>query len=1041
MKNRYIISVLLIFVACLNIHATDLTVKVGETKTLSFTDYVNFIPASYSWTTSSSHLIITSQNGNSCTVYGVSPTVADARVELTITGRTTKNVPTTRSKTFYIRVWDGKPDRIYLVPSILSLDIGSGSSLYVEAEPSGSSFSISSWTSSNTNVATVSNGAIIGVGRGQTRITAISDNGKSANCEVTVYDQPDNISLSGNTSIVIDETTLLTTTLLPDYSRSSITWTSNNTKVATVNESGLVTGHFGGSAEITARTANGKTASVIVNVREPDFTITSYHPMTDEKGVSVFNTPSLEFSLGVYPGSNYNSITLEGGGANVAGRLSVSGNMLSFMPTKALKELTDYTWNIPQGAIVNQWGTAYPTNISIKFRTGEYLPLTLTLSHPAGYVERGDAITVEPSNGNAVIHYTLDGSEPTTQSTRYTNGQTFIINEPIRLRVKAFLDGYKIPEVDAYYQITPLNISKKFPISEYPSNDLMYTYNDLNPYIEFDAEVSAGNGLNGCNVYCQTLKSYIEGSFIANGHRLVFVPKQPLPLGETFTMTIAEDAVRLASNAPNKYTTWNFTTGAFIKNISAGFTSASMIHSEPSSTMWIVGERVTDLEYFSKITSTWSETPSSFISSMAKTSNGMTHTLALGRNGTLYGFGLQFCGEISGENTLKNSLYQMARNVTLFSAGMQTSVYVSNGKLYAIGRSDSKQIIDDAEFSRVTEPVEITLPIAAANLIQVEAGDGNIFALANDGTLYGWGDNTYGQLLTKNRRATSKPQVVMNDVKSFALSKWNRGTIAVIKHDGSVWTWGNNERGQLGNGNTKSCAEPVKVMDNANSIAIGYHTMAAIDRDNQLWMWGYNGCGLYGDGTTNTSLVPKMVDHDVVDVGLGREYSLRLMTDGSVWQCGWRFRRDYVMYNRHEPWKIMSGRSQSPLQSLVMADESIHLFTGQQAVACALPSPLDANYTEWSWSTADETIATISERGVITAISEGTTKVTLTSDNGIRAQCQVVVSQATDIKDMSNESSCFDIYDLQGRKVRTKTVSTDGLPKGIYIINGKKIII
>ena len=341
----------------------------------------------------------------------------------------------------------------------------------------------------------------------------------------------------------------------------------------------------------------------------------------------------------------------------------------------------------------------------------------------------------------------------------------------------------------------------------------------------------------------------------------------------------------------------------------------------------------------------------------------------------------------------------------------------------------------------MTEPVEITLPIAAANLIQVEAGDGNIFALANDGTLYGWGDNTYGQLLTKNRRATSKPQVVMNDVKSFALSKWNRGTIAVIKHDGSVWTWGNNERGQLGNGNTKSCAEPVKVMDNANSIAIGYHTMAAIDRDNQLWMWGYNGCGLYGDGTTNTSLVPKMVDHDVVDVGLGREYSLRLMTDGSVWQCGWRFRRDYVMYNRHEPWKIMSGRSQSPLQSLVMADESIHLFTGQQAVACALPSPLDANYTEWSWSTADETIATISERGVITAISEGTTKVTLTSDNGIRAQCQVVVSQATDIKDMSNESSCFDIYDLQGRKVRTKTVSTEGLPKGIYIVNGKKIII
>ena len=1049
MNTKRLIALLFAVIGVMTVQAQDITIKIGESKKLNAKDNGGIYSIeSYSWTTSSSHISLSNKTSTSCVVYGVSSTgSSNATITYTIKGPVLHygGTKSTHTESFTVEVTDGKARSITVTPSKMGLYIDESQYVSASVYPSDADYTLT-WKSSNSNVATVnSSGLVTGKSRGTAKITGTTDNGKSDYCDVTVYGQPESISLSGNTSIVIGEPSQLTLTMSPEYSNSDITWSSNNTKVATVDSKGLVTGHFSGNADITATTANGKSAMVRVTVREPDFLLNNLTPGS-VNNASVFTGLSASFTLNIYQGSGYNSIALEGGGETIKGQLAINGSTLSFQPTKALKELTTYTWKIPHGAIVNEWGTSFANDIIMTFKTSEYEPMTLYNSQPAGYVESGDYTTLSASRQGAVIRYTLDGTEPNEQSSIYTDGQQITFTETTHLRAKAYLDGYKTPEVDATYHITSLHLGKRFPTEAL--EERMYTYDDVNPYIEFDADVQAGPHFQQASVNAVIGRYTVAGTFIVNGHRLVFVPSNPLPLGDTFELNIPEGAVQLADGQPNKAVTWQFSTGYFAKSISAGYTSATIVMTGPNTEVLSIGEEVSSVGSGNKITSRWSETTSAAHSAGAQTSSGMTHTLSLGRNGTLLGWGRQYCGEINGSSSPLVNRVSIADNVTRFSAGVQTSAYVSNGKLYGIGRSDCEQITTDPDilysgYGFVSSPVEIPFPEPANQIKQLEVGDGNIFALTRSGKLYGWGDNTYGQLLNKDRRPASSPLLVMNEVVSFAISKWKRGTVAVVKRDGSLWTWGVNSQGQLGNGSTIDSDTPVKIMDNVKSVAAGMWSMAAIDKDDQLWMWGRNLCGEFGDGTQNASLSPKKVDEGIVSVSLGHHYSLRLRDDGSVWQSGWRFTKNYVLLNRVTPWQIVAGRSASPLESIGMVDEAIQVEIGQQAVALTVKQPLNANYTTWTWTTSDPSIATVSDRDVVTGVGEGQATITLTSDEGKTATCQVMVSGTADgITEIADPSAVvFDVYDLQGHKVRSRVTTIEGLPRGIYIIGGRKVVI
>ena len=99
----------------------------------------------------------------------------------------------------------------------------------------------------------------------------------------------------------------------------------------------------------------------------------------------------------------------------------------------------------------------------------------------------------------------------------------------------------------------------------------------------------------------------------------------------------------------------------------------------------------------------------------------------------------------------------------------------------------------------------------------------------------------------------------MDNARTVSFSSDHSGA---IKTDGSLWTWGNNEYGQLGNGTTTNSSIPVKIMDNVKMVSLGGRHGAAVKADGSLWTWGNNEHGQLGNGTTTNSSIPvKIMDN------------------------------------------------------------------------------------------------------------------------------------------------------------------------------------
>lgn len=172
--------------------------------------------------------------------------------------------------------------------------------------------------------------------------------------------------------------------------------------------------------------------------------------------------------------------------------------------------------------------------------------------------------------------------------------------------------------------------------------------------------------------------------------------------------------------------------------------------------------------------------------------------------------------------------------------------------------------------------------------------------LKTDGTLWSWGNNDRGQMgigvVPNNETRTGyyydTPQKVMDNVA--AVSCYNAVT-AAIKTDGSLWMWGDNRLGQLGNGTLTDSAAPVKVMDDVVAVSIGAWMTAAVKSDGSLWTWGANHYGHLGNGGVTNAVgrynwecltVPMKVMDNVVNVSCGGNFCAAIKTDGSLWTWG-----------------------------------------------------------------------------------------------------------------------------------------------------------
>jgi alpha-tubulin suppressor-like RCC1 family protein len=201
------------------------------------------------------------------------------------------------------------------------------------------------------------------------------------------------------------------------------------------------------------------------------------------------------------------------------------------------------------------------------------------------------------------------------------------------------------------------------------------------------------------------------------------------------------------------------------------------------------------------------------------------------------------------------------------------------------------------------KPAENPQPAAPQNLFSLAGGAAHSAKINANGTVSFWGDN----LGTSYINGSNQVKILTGVI---ALSSLENTTLA-LKSDGTVWAWGYNATGQLGDGTKTNRKDPVQVkgLTGVKAVAAGCNHSLALKNDGTVWAWGYNGYGQLGTGTTTNSYIPVKVKGltNVVQIQAGRSHSIALKADGTVW--GWGYNgaghmADGTNINRLEPIQI-----------------------------------------------------------------------------------------------------------------------------------------
>jgi alpha-tubulin suppressor-like RCC1 family protein len=260
-----------------------------------------------------------------------------------------------------------------------------------------------------------------------------------------------------------------------------------------------------------------------------------------------------------------------------------------------------------------------------------------------------------------------------------------------------------------------------------------------------------------------------------------------------------------------------------------------------------------------------------------------SHTIALKTDSSLWAWGADGAGQLGDNQPSPNQLAPAKVGTgfnSIASGAMHTVAIKADGTLWAWGSNQYGQL-GNGNTTQQNSPVQIGSGYSA-----VAAGANHTLAIKTDGTLWAWGWNFFGQLgdgtigdLTSVR---STPVQIGTGFTSVAA---NYGHSVAVKTDGSLWAWGNNGTGQLGDGSKIQRTTPVQIGTGFASVAAGNMHTVAIKTDGSLWAWGYNGNGQLGDGTTTMQLSPERIGASYSAVTAGAYHTAAIKTDGSLW--GW----------------------------------------------------------------------------------------------------------------------------------------------------------
>lgn len=271
---------------------------------------------------------------------------------------------------------------------------------------------------------------------------------------------------------------------------------------------------------------------------------------------------------------------------------------------------------------------------------------------------------------------------------------------------------------------------------------------------------------------------------------------------------------------------------------------------------------------------------------------GNAHSIGLRADGSLRSWGANDDGQL-GDGTVEPRSDAVTplgpTDVATFAVGGDHAVALrANGEVWTWGANDRGQLGDGSTTPRAT-------PQPVAGLGPARAAAANLFAMSRstvvlaDGTVWSWGSNLHGQLGdgTILTRLTPVQAGTLTDAVRVSAGL---GFTVALRNDGSVWAWGDNRGGQLGNGSMTASLVPVPIPMPASIAAIsaGTTNVLALTSEGDVLAWGLNVAGEVGDGTQERKLVPTPVSlpAPAIAVAAGGNHMLSLLLDGRVFAWG-----------------------------------------------------------------------------------------------------------------------------------------------------------
>lgn len=671
--------------------------------------------------------------------------------------------------------------------------------------------------------------------------------------------------------------------------------------------------------------------------------------------------------------------------------------------------------------------------------TRNYTIQTVTLSIAPSTSEllpAGTEITLTANPANAKIYFTTDGSEPSESSMIYAS--PIIARKSMTLKAKAFYEGYKASHlVENNYQITSL----------FADNSISNVETKLNrhsiPFVKYNLAIR--EGLNFSQIQLVNLKNgdVVPGKSLIVDSTFYFIPDMDFETGQ-YLLKIPQSSFVNKENEYNISSQYNITIESidydspkFYGN-SAG--QVFVIKTDKSLWGWgesdshdPIGDGSTNRNYTidnpckimenakemfmyygqlvlkdDKSVWSWGNNnyyplginsnrqsvlkPTKVMDNVLKVATTYTHTLFVKGDNSCWGCGLQIRGAVGNGSSATFvptpvKIMENVKDIAVDGSEESSNALKNDNSLWAWGQN-TPGLSSAGYYIHTTKTSPVRVMEDVSSLLGVR------MVIKNDNHSL-WVDHWDGQ---------SNTSTIMNDVKT-AYSDAERQF--ALKNDSTLWSWGKREviaRHADGSPDeyyvdlgyyTEELVPytPRKILDNVVSFSVARYGsnahVLAIKNDWTLWSWGINSLGQVGNGSQDAQIEPvKVMDSVLYAYALPRE-SYVIKVDGSVWHWG-------------------NGITTPQKSNMVVFVDDVFLkgiripstCTVEQSKLSFIPLDLgrtNADYETMVWKSSDESIATVSSRGIVTGIAPGeailTVKVTSKEGTEFTAQCIVTVTE------------------------------------------------